>query len=238
MKKFVPLNADQKELILKNVSNMQLALSTLKEHIQLNMLDENLRDNAVPLLLSYSEDIVKHSMYKTTEREKEIEKSVNQMLNDELNILRETIKGQFQISLLSEQMKEASKIIENWWNSLGFTHVESVSINKYGDFSIVLWFNTSSNDFLSMFPQTDREKQKERLEILKENGCIFGVEHLHSEKRLTACDFNKEFITRHIEDRFPSAKVYEWRENLYRNEYLLTSVEFSIKNVNDLMNVF
>lgn len=197
------------------------------EELQNGRLTEGMKETCFSLTESYVQKFLDDCGYdgvlkkKSEERYQEI-----RSLNEENRELRKQLGGKVSNEDAREKMKNIAEMFKRWWNIYGLGYVSELVFTEYGCIKATL-----GGMVCESYYNGKDESEKNKWEYL--NNIGFELSSENTSKYVLATDSNIQKLEELIKDKFPSAKLQEFRITNYQNIKMLRNIEIAITNLDD-----
>lgn len=248
--KSLSVSADQLALAQKELGNMAMAVSALRESFKPGTTQVENSEVVVYLgaLHRCSDDLAKR--LGTSIREvNEVDRLTASLRKANLEIHRiESLAGAaVSPSTVQLGITNLANLMRAWWRKEGFGHISNLSFGENGSLEAELSFQPSVGmlDMLGEEPVTGRLRAAEHLVSLQNRGYVlYHAADRHAQ--VLDCDRTRKAAEANIMERFPSAYIWNMSSRLItgksriENESLpgarqaLTSVTIRIRKLEDV----
>lgn len=242
-KKTIVLNADDKEVCLNALKEINSQLGFMYELIQENTLSEDMRDTLSGLFEYRMADIAKKTGYDSLSVKvlEEKHKAIREA-NNKIHELEKKLGSEDLTDKIEAQIKYLTNLVDKWWDIEGFNYIREMYFRKYGMLEIELGF--SFNDFSSRYsdkPITSKEKHKSWIEEVKERGFKI-VKRKGDGAMLIDCEDNRKMLIDMIKNRFPSVEILQFENyNVSRKSqselFEIRGLKILIRNIREIKNL-
>lgn len=233
--KLVTLNADDKQVGLKALSDLYNTTGELFNELKKDKLTEEMKDTLLSLVESYTSQASKLLKFDSQAAARLDERfSDVRNANNRIHELEKKLTNNTQVNGLKELLYEMHNALYKWWGRQGFNLVTDDEFGGYG-YKGRFCLDTHFLSFVSTRPVTEKAEHKSKLERMIEEGFEFTDEG-RKDYVLLDTPKNRELITKLVKSKFPSLDITKW-ENwcLHKKEgFKLRSFECYIRELNEL----
>lgn len=233
------INDDKKAFLLESLKDLYSSTAQLHEWIKNDNLPKDMSKTMAFLIESYFCDIAKELDYKShlnkerEERFMEIRKA-----NEKIRQLEEKLGSNKPIDGLKEQLKHLYEKVSDWWKVEGFNHVSEEKFTPQGGLHIRFCFMLNFSSILSTTPVSDKQKQDDHVQHLRDMGFEFADREKDKafRKKLLDNEKNRELLICMLQKRFPSLKVHGFENQSSRDtgDFLIRYVDAVINDLADI----
>ncbi|KWA84179.1 hypothetical protein WL29_22725 [Burkholderia ubonensis] len=237
----IHLNADQKEVALRKIRELQQHVGTLSSVLNSPHFDESgLNSQLATNVLKVSEyslaDLCKLlGIVTDTTAEREQRNADLRKANMRIRELETQLGNTQGPDVTQSCIKVMYDQLNSWWDLEGFGHISSISFQRYCcvvDFSCMLTGDFRIID--SDTPVSDKERKAQWLKSLGERGFVLVEEDRDWE--ILDCDASRKTLIDLITTRIPSAKITKI-ENFSRHNaegFTLRGIQVYIHDIADI----
>ena len=242
--KYIQLNADEKEVALRELKNLMQGASHLKSLIDEEKLTEEMKSMMINLLLHYTEDAGKALHYEgKTRAEKDQDTQMIRSLNERIRELEGQIGNDNPTAGLKEKLNFLSSRLRKWWDNQHFNYIDSIRFSEGGNIIVTFGFMINSGVGLrhSNKPATKREQMKSEIQKLQDKGYDIYSKG-RSETYVLNTPNNWELLTTLIHSTFPNSKIsnVDIRRDPYENNeniFYFNRIEVYLYNAEEVVNL-
>jgi hypothetical protein len=236
----VVLDADQKAVVVKEISEIIGGLSYVAQLVEKDSLQFSLGQNVLRIAedgLANLSKVTKIDTDGLAEREQRY--GMLRAANARIRVLEQQMGEAVGAVHIQMGIQEFGKKLDSWWDLEGFGHISDMNFTKHGHcevmFSCMLFGTFSLTG--SQKPVSDKGRFALWRESLQERGFVLKDDPREKDS-VVDCDASRQTLCKLFADRLPSSQVIEINNHGNRDGvFTMRDVKVFIRNLEDIMNL-